>query len=57
MACLRFVRKKKEMEDFDRTFPGLKLAAAIGAARTVKVIRQRPPSRRKKEPGLSSAHE
>lgn len=40
-----------------RTFPGLKLAAEIGAARTVKVTRQRLPRRMKKEPGLSSAHE
>lgn len=40
-----------------RTLLGLKLAAAIGAASTVKVISHRPPRRRKKDPGLSSAHE
>jgi len=53
---LTFYQRIK-MEDFDRTFPGLKLAAAIGAASAVKVTRHRPPRRRKKEPGLSSAHE
>jgi len=36
---------------------GLKLAAAIGTPRTVNVANQRPPSRRKNEPGLNSAHE
>ena len=40
-----------------RTFPGLKLAAEIGAARTVNVTRHRLPRRMKKEPGLSSAQE
>lgn len=39
------------------TLEGLKLAAAIGTPRTVKVANQRPPSRRKNEPGLNSAHE
>lgn len=39
------------------TFPGLKLAAAMGAASTVKVISHRLPRRRKNDPGLSSAHE
>jgi hypothetical protein len=39
------------------TFPGLKLEAEIGAARTVNVTKHRPPRRMKKEPGLSSAHE
>lgn len=39
------------------TLEGLKLAAAIGAPRTVKVTSQRPPRRRKNEPGLSSPHE
>ncbi|KAL3833275.1 hypothetical protein ACJIZ3_008011 [Penstemon smallii] len=39
------------------TFEGLKLAAAIGAPRTVKVTNQSPPRRRKKDPGPSSAHE
>jgi hypothetical protein len=39
------------------TFPGLKLDAEIGAARTVNVTKHRPPRRMKKEPGLSSAHE
>ena len=57
-AVSRFVRE----EDGGRTWaqptlPGLKLAAAIGAASTVKVTIQRPPRRRKKDPGLSSAHE
>jgi hypothetical protein len=40
-----------------RTFPGLKLAAAIGAASSVNVTSHSLPSRRKKDPGLSSAQE
>lgn len=39
------------------TFDGLKLAAAIGTPKTVKVTNQRPPRRRKNDPGLNSAHE
>lgn len=42
---------------FDLTREGLKLAAAIGTPRTVKVISQSPPKRRKKGPGPSSPHE
>ncbi|KAH9608733.1 hypothetical protein KSS87_019397, partial [Heliosperma pusillum] len=39
------------------TFEGLKLAAAIGSPRTMKVVSHRPPSFMRKEPGLNSAHE
>lgn len=39
------------------TFDGLKLAAAIGTPKTVKVTNQSPPRRRKNDPGLNSAHE
>lgn len=39
------------------TLEGLKLAAAIGIPRTVKVANHRPPRRRKKGPGPSSPHE
>lgn len=39
------------------TLEGLKLAAAIGTPRTVKVINQSPPRRMKNDPGLRSAHE
>ncbi|RYR11174.1 hypothetical protein Ahy_B05g079651 isoform D [Arachis hypogaea] len=37
--------------------PGLKLAAATGTPRTVNTTNQRPPRRRKKDPGPSSPHE
>lgn len=43
--------------EFNPTFEGLKLAAAIGIPKTVNVVNQRPPSRVKKEGGLNSAHE
>lgn len=39
------------------TLAGLKLAAAIGTPRTVKVTNQRPPSLRKSSPGPRSPHE
>lgn len=42
---------------YGSTLEGSKLAAAIGTPKTVKVMDQRPPRRRKKEPGLNSAHE
>ncbi|POO00757.1 hypothetical protein TorRG33x02_033880 [Trema orientale] len=38
-------------------FSGLKLAAAIGTPRAVKVTSHRPPRRRKNCPGPSSPHE
>lgn len=39
------------------TLPGLKLAAAIGAPRTVNVASHKPPRRMKKDPGVSSPQE
>lgn len=42
---------------FTLTLEGLKLAAAIGAPRTVNTANQRPPRRRKNDPGPSSPHE
>lgn len=39
------------------TFDGLKLAAAIGTPRIVKVTNQSPPRRSKNDPGPRSAHE
>jgi hypothetical protein len=43
--------------NFALTLEGLKLAAAIGAPRTVNTANQRPPRRRKNDPGPSSPHE
>jgi hypothetical protein len=42
---------------FALTLEGLKLAAAIGAPSTVNTANQRPPRRRKNDPGPSSPHE
>jgi len=42
---------------FKLTLEGLKVAAAIGTPRTVKVTNQSPPSRSKKGPGPSSPQE
>lgn len=39
------------------TLEGLKLAAAIGPPRTVNTANQRPPRRRKNDPGPSSPQE
>lgn len=43
--------------NFFLTLEGLKLAAATGPPRTVNTANQRPPRRRKNDPGPNSPHE
>lgn len=56
-SILQNICQKNGLKYFFQTLEGLKLAADIGAPRTVKVISHKLPRRKKKEPGLRPAHE